>query len=57
MAPRSFRFVCGPGPGETVLDEDGPRSIVGGYFSLVLTYEFDNREWKYCSSNKLAKMS
>jgi hypothetical protein len=27
MAPRSFRLLCGPGPGETLLDEDSPGSI------------------------------
>jgi hypothetical protein len=27
MAPRSFRFECGPDPGEIVLDADGPASI------------------------------
>lgn len=45
MAPRSFRLVCGPGPGETLLDEGGPASIVGRGSSLtvMLTCECDER--------------
>lgn len=62
MAPRSFRLVCGPGPGETLLDEGGPASIVGWKGQLsdrMLTCECDGRErnWENSSSKKLSKMT